>query len=314
MERNITLDYFKLLLSILIIGLHTRFMAEIPLIGYGIQQGLTRIAVPCFFIINGYFLQPILNDPKKIKSYITRLLIVYLTWMIIYIPFHYMGRISIDVMPNLAATIFSYIFGWGPLWYISALIMSVFILFFLKKWNINDKILGIIFFILYIIGYSLQRLYLINIDFQFYALTRTFLFIGLPFIFIGYFIKGANIEDEFKVSLKTYLLTTILILCVIVESYLPLYFNRATDYYIVLPILCPILFIIILRKGKYISSNSFIAKLSSAIYFSHMLILFLVQNTFSYTNTKLFMIVLPLSFLSSILIVCLNKYLRIFLP
>lgn len=314
MQRNISLDYFKLLLSILIVGLHALFMSELPIIGYGIQQGITRLAVPCFFIINGYYLYSKIQDLTKTKQYVKRLFIAYLIWMCIYIPFHHYGRVSGAVMPTYAAEIFSWIFGWGHLWYVSTLVMSAIVLYYLKKWDVSNKLLLYTFILFYFIGYLLQRLYLFDIDFHFYAITRTFLFMGLPFIFIGYYIRANKIEITFKVSCKTYLLTALLILSVFVESYLPPHFHRATDFYLALPLVCPLLFIIIMKKGKMNVSSGYVDKLSTAIYFSHMLVLILIQRHFGYHNTKLFLITIPITLILSAILIHLNKRIKFILP
>lgn len=313
MQRNISLDYFKLLLSILIVGLHALFMSELPIIGYGIQQGITRLAVPCFFIINGYFLHSKINAPSKIQQYIKRLLIPYLVWMIIYLPFHHHGRVPNEIMPEYAANLFAWVFGWGHLWYISTLIMSTAILYFLKKWNVKDKTLLYIFISFYFLGYLMQRLYFFDIDFQFYAITRTFLFMGLPFIYIGYYIRANKIEDTFKLSYQTYIIATILIVSIFVESYLPLHFNRATDFYLALPILCPILFLIVLKKEKCVVTDGFMGKLPNAIYYSHMMILLIISQNTVYASTKLFLIALFFTLVVSTGIIYLNKHLKIFL-
>lgn len=314
MQRNISLDYFKLLLSILILGLHALFLSELPIIGYGIQQGIARLAVPCFFIINGYFLHSKIDDFSKTKLYIKRLLIPYLIWMTIYIPFHHQGRISSDIMPEHVASIFAWLFGWGHLWYVSTLIMSTIVLYCLKKNNIKNKALLYTFILFYFVGYILQRLYLFDIDFQFYAITRTFLFMGLPFIFIGYYIKANSIENSFRLSYRTYLIIVLLIVTVFIESYLPPYFNRATDFYLALPLVCPLLFIVIMKNGRIRASSGYVDKLSTAIYFCHLLVLILIREYIGYNNTRLFLIAMPTTFLISTILLYINKRIRYLLP
>ena len=49
MERNIRLDYFRIILSLLVITIHAQFLfSENSLIGWLISNGIARIAVPCF--------------------------------------------------------------------------------------------------------------------------------------------------------------------------------------------------------------------------------------------------------------------------
>ena len=56
MERNISLDLLKLGMAFMVVGIHAGFMADInPLVKYLTVDGLFRIAVPVFLIINGFF-------------------------------------------------------------------------------------------------------------------------------------------------------------------------------------------------------------------------------------------------------------------
>ena len=101
MQRNITLDYFKIFLCILIVLIHARPLFEgwgsLSLLGWLISNGVSRIAVPCFFILSGFFFSPKLNQWDQIKKYIKKLLIVYVTWSVIYLSFlASLGWISIS--------------------------------------------------------------------------------------------------------------------------------------------------------------------------------------------------------------------------
>lgn len=56
MKRNIVLDIYKIILSLMVVGIHIRFFYDFNnQIGYILNQGIFRLAVPSFFIINGYF-------------------------------------------------------------------------------------------------------------------------------------------------------------------------------------------------------------------------------------------------------------------
>lgn len=54
--RNISLDILKVFLAMLVVLIHCSFLSDYNhLFSYLIIQGISRIAVPVFFIINGYF-------------------------------------------------------------------------------------------------------------------------------------------------------------------------------------------------------------------------------------------------------------------
>ena len=83
------LDILKYISAILIIVLHLRpflnFSNELDL---AFNNIITRICVPIFFIITGYFAsKKEKNNPKYIDSYIKKTIPLYLTWSLIYIIF-----------------------------------------------------------------------------------------------------------------------------------------------------------------------------------------------------------------------------------
>lgn len=54
--RNVSLDLLKLLMAIMVVALHANFLQEYSLLGsYLLVNGLFRVAVPIFLIINGFY-------------------------------------------------------------------------------------------------------------------------------------------------------------------------------------------------------------------------------------------------------------------
>ena len=83
------LDILKYISAILIIILHLRpflnFSNELDL---AFNNIITRICVPIFFIITGYFVaQKEKDNPKYIDNYIKKTIPLYLAWSLIYIIF-----------------------------------------------------------------------------------------------------------------------------------------------------------------------------------------------------------------------------------
>lgn len=67
MERNISVDILKLVLSFMVVGLHTNFLRDLSFpVGYVLKNGFFRMAVPLFFIINGYYFYNIFTENKKL--------------------------------------------------------------------------------------------------------------------------------------------------------------------------------------------------------------------------------------------------------
>lgn len=54
--RNGALDVLKIAMAFIVVGMHAGFLTDIsPIAAYLTANGLFRIAVPVFLLINGYF-------------------------------------------------------------------------------------------------------------------------------------------------------------------------------------------------------------------------------------------------------------------
>lgn len=214
------LNILKYISSILIIVLHLRpflnFSNELDL---AFNNIITRICVPIFFIITGYFVAKKEKENKNyIKKYIKKTIPLYFAWSLLYIPViigiiiqylpiinEYISKInitlplliilSIILLPIIVLIALCYTGVYYHLWYFPAIIFSLIVL---KKWKqkFNIKYLLIISFILLLFGatetyygvlpLSIKRIlsYYYNIFFT----TRNFLFFGLFYVVLGYYV------------------------------------------------------------------------------------------------------------------------------
>lgn len=214
------LNILKYISSILIIVLHLRpffnFSNELDL---AFNNIITRICVPIFFIITGYFVAKKEKKNKNyIKKYIKKTIPLYFAWSLLYIPViigtiiqylpiinEYISKInitlplliilSIILLPIIVVVALCYTGVYYHLWYFPAIIFSLIVL---KKWKqkFNIKYLLIISFILLLFGatesyygvlpLSIKRTlsYYYNIFFT----TRNFLFFGLFYVVLGYYV------------------------------------------------------------------------------------------------------------------------------
>ena len=213
------LNILKYISSILIIVLHLRpffnFSNELDL---AFNNIITRICVPIFFIITGYFVAKKEKENKNyIKEYIKKTIPLYLIWSLLYIPViigtiiqylpiinEYISKInitlplliilSIILLPIIVLVALCYTGVYYHLWYFPAIIFSLLVL---KKWKqkFNIKYLLIISFLLLfgatetyygVLPLSIKRTlsYYYNIFFT----TRNFLFFGLFYVVLGYYV------------------------------------------------------------------------------------------------------------------------------
>ena len=304
MERNITLDYFKLLLSILVITIHSS-IGDSGLGGALLVKGVARLAVPCFLVINGYFIFNILDNSAKFKKHIWHIVLLFIVWSFVYVPIGTWVFASLKQMLIETAT-----GGFWHLWYLYSLILASILLYLVKK--VNSNVLLVIACVLYLTGYVLQKFEIFNIHTMIHP--RNFLFMGFPFLFIGYYINK-NKLDKKNIN-KSILFGSVFILFMLhmIETYISCKHELiSTDFSLFLIILCPLLFLAVMKVSVYKEGDGYISKLASAIYFNHLMILFFVRSVFQVTDLYGFPLTLFFCFILGNSIILLNKKIKIFI-
>ncbi len=237
------LDILKYISAILIIILHLR-----PFINYSNELDLafnniiTRICVPIFFLITGYFVAKKEKDNKDyISNYIKKLIPLYLVWSAIYIPVllgtiikyippicSYISTLNIPIpllitliiilIPLALLIALVYTGVYYHLWYFPATILSLLVL---KKWKkkFNIKyLLGISFILLLfgatetywgVIPKSIQQL--LSYYYKIFFTTRNFLFFGLFYVVFGYYI-GSKEELYSKYCFEKFIISIFLLI------------------------------------------------------------------------------------------------------
>lgn len=323
MKRNITLDYTKLILSFLVIVIHNPIFWEFRFVSNLIVNGLCRIAVPCFFVINGLYLSKTIANYENFKKYTKRLLTFYFTWMLIYSPFYFLqfkDSINISILTNIT----NILFGFWHLWYIIGLLGGVAMLFFLKKKEVKDSRLLIIAFVLFTIGWMIQKVELFypNVDSLIGGIirssfpSRNFIFMGFPFITIGYLMSKESFMKKYKKQLSNIYIVVLFLALLFLESIIHFYTlgRRGFDFYYALILLCPTVVAYILNKSKtVIVESDYISKLSAAIYFIHPLVLFIIKGIFpDLISTQRYVLIVLFSIIFGSSLIGVNKRLKIF--
>jgi len=305
MERNIRLDYFKILMSIMVVTTHMHpLFASGNVIGWLLSNGIARIAVPSFFIISGYYIYPKLGDNKAVKKYILRLLLIYLTWAILYLPYY------IGSSPKTLA-FFSF-FGYYHLWYMPATIIGVLLIFYMKKFIRNDIYILYIALALYLTSMIVSNIE--GMDYFTVYFFRNGLTFGFMYSMIGCCIRSKDMLKNFKDKslIPAIIIFTIVVLC---EAYYRFYHLRNLGPYqdsmLSIPLLSTAMVIFVLRHPKYISGMGFINVLSSGIYFIHPFVISIITIPFLYGIYKL-PVVLIVTAILSFIVYLINKRIKIF--
>lgn len=142
MKIKVGLDKFRIIATVLIIAVHTFPLVSINnTIDFIFTHSLCRIGVPFFFMATGFFiLSKSLENKKVLISYIKKILIIYLICMLIYLPINiYSGQLKnlsfLQLILNITINGTFY-----HLWYFSALVLGIFIVYFLlKKLSLKTK-------------------------------------------------------------------------------------------------------------------------------------------------------------------------------
>lgn len=212
------IDFIRYIFAIVVIILHVRpFLGTMDELDLFFNNMISRICVPLFFMITGYFAaKKEVQNPGYIKQYIKGMIPLYLIWSIIYIPValtwisQYIPEIinlvdSLNI-PSMFIP-FVYLIGlilvilvailyvgvYYHLWYFPALILSLIILDKWKK-HFNIKVLLMISFFLLLLGATETYYGILPTDYQkvvsyyftYFLTTRNFLFFGLFYVTLGY--------------------------------------------------------------------------------------------------------------------------------
>ncbi|WHZ39953.1 hypothetical protein QNM34_18295 [Rahnella bonaserana] len=121
-KRNQLTDVFRLVLILMVIAIHAGIFSANSLLSFYTVDGFFRVAVPVFFIINGFYFQKQVTDFFKFKKWFKRVVLLFVSWQVIYLPLYLPVR---DINANHLAVFFSeLIFGYHHLWYIAAMAMG----------------------------------------------------------------------------------------------------------------------------------------------------------------------------------------------
>lgn len=307
MERNFSLDILKLCLAFMVVGLHSGFLNEISTVGNVLTvQGLFRIAVPLFLIINGYYFSSITNLTALI-TWVTRVGALYAFWMIFYSYFWFRpDSFSVIETVKLIHTI---LVGYHHLWYLSGMIGAGILMFLLRNNMRNASCIAALCFfvgvvIQYIGNYHIVEHEFVDKLFNMTFIHRNFLFLAFPFFFIGFYLK----QNSLRIS-TSYLYTIAIFgtLFLLIESFYN-YSNPMNDggfdNFISLVIICPALFLIALNSKKKNTTKTF-ALLSTGVYFIHPIWLIILRK-FTFLGdygTLLTFVCLVLSVISGLVLI-----------
>lgn len=310
MQRNLSLDILKFGLAIMIIALHTRFLYDVNQdLSYFLLNGIFRVAVPIFFVINGYYFVRALSAPL---SWFKRGIILYLIWMLIYS--YYWLHPSSENFIWISKAIKNLLVGYVHLWYLASMVGAALMLYCLR--NLSSTLLLALSLCLYLLGVTIQ--YIANYHvfngspldalFNTYWIYRSTLFFAFPFFCFGYLIAKHQVHKKINPSI---VMLAVAIGCMLLvgESYINLHNTAKPEefdlMYMLLP-LCPLVFILFLNFDIKGNSKS-IALYSTSIYLVHLLVLVQLEALTQLQGSMLTLATLVISIAISFVLVAVNR-------
>ncbi len=308
--RSAGIDWLKLSLAFMVVGLHSQLFYDVnALIGYLAVNGIFRLAVPIFFVINGfYFYSAIINE--KFNPWLKRAFRLYLFWMLIYSPYwiSYQG-LSISTLYYFMRDV---LVGYWHLWYVAGMIGAALILYLIR--GVKNKWLFIIPVLCFVIGtvfqyisaHSILKNTVLAPFFQGSLLHRNFLFFAFPFFYAGYVINKNAFHEKISKRLAGNI-SILGVIALLLEAGANFFQNaKSFNLYFSLPIASIFIFIYC-YKLNFRGNSKNIALLSSAIYFVHVLFLNIFKLFLEVSPTYLFVLVSAVSLLISWLLVLINR-------
>lgn len=149
------IDYTRVVMAFLVLMIHLPPFTSINAVAnYAVQQYITRIGVPFFFLCNGYFLfRPGLGGQalrKNALAQVKRMASLYVLWVLLYLPIMIYG-----LAKGAAGDYFRF---WGQLWYLRSAAFAVFLVWFALSRGCSWRVLLLISGALYIFGLRFQGL------------------------------------------------------------------------------------------------------------------------------------------------------------
>lgn len=284
--RIYSLDAFRAIACFFIVFIHT------PINGVVGQMFLpiTRIGVPFFFMVTGFFLFK--NNKEKIKKNIIKMFkltvianLIFFIWNVLLLLLR--GKSIVEYLYNVFSikSILQLLllnqspFG-GHLWYLTAMLYVLIIYYFVNNTK-YEKVVKYLVPLLLIIDLMLGKYSLVLFNREFPSLlVRNFLFVGLPYFYIGNIIRELFEKENIEKVNNVILLFGCCLFSItsVFEKYILVNINKnpTRDHYISTTLLVISLFILLVKNRNFLKGtklNKIGADLSLGIYIIHPIII-----------------------------------------
>ncbi|MBR3643555.1 MAG: acyltransferase family protein [Parasporobacterium sp.] len=266
------LDVMRFFAALSVVAIHS-FMEYDQVFDAYFVRILTRWAVPCFFMITGFFLK---EDTKQFARFWFRILLEYVIWTILYALLCHENIWSIrHFLSALRSGIIM------PFWYFPALLLCAAFVWILEKVIKKPEVVVAIcavLFVMALMGHTFTNLRIFDVWNQGMIMrfhhrvigevsTRDGIFWGSLYIAIGYLLKQKNASYEKK---RLLLLLVIFSCLSAVETALIVYYDTGGSDITILSISVVICLFLLAKEQKIRKDTGiFLRYLSTGIYLIH---------------------------------------------
>lgn len=291
-KTNGTIDLVKLLMALLVIGIHVEPFKAFPMLDR-LFNLVNRTCVPFFFITSSYFF---FKGNKSPLIFIKRIILLYVIWSIIYLPF------------SKPLSLFHLLWFGNEhgLWYLWASVIGFLITYLLAK-KLKPNAILVIGFLVLLFGTLKSTWYpLIENIIQLGNVfgERSGLFYAFPYFALGYYLAN---REPLELKKASALLFASAILLGIETVFFVIFLKTShTILWLSLYPLSYSLFAIIRQLNIEMAKETslFLRRISTLLYLSHFLFIYLFSN---YEGLALYLLVTVSSFFLSYLIIMLSK-------
>lgn len=303
-----SLDLARFVMALMVIGAHGRLFADIsyPTYFFTYVGGWTRIIMPMFLLISGYFFA--VQVRRGVWVWARRLAVLHLVWSAVYIG----CWMPLDSF-SLSKAAFWVLVGAGHLWFMPAMIGGGLMLAALR--GLSSRRLAALAAGLYLAGAVVQYGMDMVVDFDtvahhnaLYALPRNFLFYGFPFMALGHLMArdGVLEQAERAVTLPLFAAVLALLASEIYVKYAAFPHDAVFEINLANFLLAPMIFVWLMRRRGW-RAAPWMAPLSAAIYFSHALVLIVLEALTGLAPTPLTLLAMPVCVGLGLLILKVNN-------
>lgn len=292
-KNNYCLFVLEFFAAIFVVFIHCKF----PGIFGDFIETVARFSVPFFFIVTGYF--SFYSDKTKIKEKIKKFVFILIMLFLLYFlydVFYYIFLSKNSVLYFFENTftfkniVYFLVFNnttpvASHLWFLAALIYCYIFLYFYNDYK--QKIMKI-FMIIPVFTIPISAIIIYKFGMEYSTIFRNWLFIGMPFISIGGYIKN-NKEKILKINNKIniyIILFSIFLICVerIILKYT---LNIKLNLYYGAMLLSIFIFIYCVKNPyRFKKLSNYLIGYSANIYYFHYLIVKIFDDIlfFKYYN------------------------------